>query len=227
MHADDSAPLVWRSDANGAWTYVSDGWLGFTGRALQEQLDQGWSNAVHPDDRTLVRDTYADAFAVRRDFALVCRLRHHDGMYRWIRFMGTPRWNAHGAFLGFVGCALDVSQARNFLAGPADTLHDSTNPSDVPGRGNLPLDPNRFIGRAAELATLTQLFSTIRQVTLVGPGGVGKTRLAVRLGMLLKPRYPDGVWLVQLASLAQPDLVAQSIADVLHVPGSVDADPIK
>ncbi|MEI9985645.1 MAG: hypothetical protein WDN69_22155 [Aliidongia sp.] len=56
-----------------------------------------------------------------------------------------------------------------------------------------------MIGRAGELAELQDSIGRNRLVTLVGPGGIGKTRLAIELGWLLAGRFPDGVWLVDLA----------------------------
>src|SRR5262245_24278742 len=80
------------------------------------------------------------------------------------------------------------------------------------GASNLPLQVTSFVGRERELTTLKELVAAHRLVTLTGAGGVGKTRLALEAAGALRPAYPDGVWLVELAALADPALVAQTVA---------------
>jgi predicted ATPase/DNA-binding SARP family transcriptional activator len=84
-------------------------------------------------------------------------------------------------------------------------------------RHNLPAPLTSFIGRARERAEITDLLATARLLTLVGPGGCGKTRLALETARQVLADYPDGVWLVALASLADPRLVVQAVAGVLGV----------
>ncbi len=74
-----------------------------------------------------------------------------------------------------------------------------------------------FIGRHAELGELRTIASSARALTLCGAGGIGKTRLAVRLAAELAAGYPDGAWFVELADLRQPELVASRIATVIGV----------
>jgi predicted ATPase/class 3 adenylate cyclase len=82
---------------------------------------------------------------------------------------------------------------------------------------NLPLQLTSFVGRAAEMAEVTRLLATTRLLTLTGTGGCGKTRLALQVAADQVDASPDGVWLVELAPLAEPDLVAQAVATVLGV----------
>ncbi|MFI9121740.1 ATP-binding protein [Streptomyces bikiniensis] len=82
-------------------------------------------------------------------------------------------------------------------------------------RSNLPAELNRFVGRAAEQAALAALLGTSRLVTVVGVGGVGKTRLALRVAAGAQKRYGDGVRLTELAPLRDPDLVAHALAEAL------------
>jgi DNA-binding CsgD family transcriptional regulator len=84
-------------------------------------------------------------------------------------------------------------------------------------RHNLPLQLTSFVGRKDELAEVKRLLSTSRLVTLTGAGGCGKTRLALEAARASLDDYPDGVWTVQLASLADATLVPQAVATVLDV----------
>ena len=83
--------------------------------------------------------------------------------------------------------------------------------------GNMPNEVNGFVGREGELARLRELQAETRLLTLVGPGGVGKTRLALRLRAELSDAFPDGTWLVDLSPVADPALVPQALGDVLGV----------
>jgi len=79
----------------------------------------------------------------------------------------------------------------------------------------LPVQLTKFIGRERELAEVAQLLSTTRLITLTGMGGCGKTRLAIQVANSIHERFSDGVWFTGLASLYDPGLVTQFIADAL------------
>jgi predicted ATPase/DNA-binding CsgD family transcriptional regulator len=81
-----------------------------------------------------------------------------------------------------------------------------------PAPGNLPAEPNSFIGRERDLSELALLLSDVRALTLCGPGGIGKTRLAIRLACDLVPEFPDGAWLVELADTADAELLPRRVA---------------
>ena len=84
---------------------------------------------------------------------------------------------------------------------------------------NLPTQTTSFVGRRHELATAAELLETTRLLTLTGPGGSGKTRLALQLAADVLDRYPDGVWLVELAAVGDPDEVGSTVAGAVHVSG--------
>jgi predicted ATPase/DNA-binding winged helix-turn-helix (wHTH) protein len=84
-------------------------------------------------------------------------------------------------------------------------------------RHNLPADLTSFVGRRKELLELPRVLTSSRLLSLTGAGGVGKTRLALRLAGDLVNEFRDGVWLIDLAPLSLPELVAQTIASTLGV----------
>ncbi|MEV7286665.1 regulator [Streptomyces sp. NPDC093252] len=85
--------------------------------------------------------------------------------------------------------------------------------SGVRGPGNLPLELDAFVGRSAELTGLARALAEARLVTVTGPGGVGKSRLAARAAGLAAPR--DGVWRVELAAVRDPEFVVYAVVEAL------------
>jgi len=81
--------------------------------------------------------------------------------------------------------------------------------------GNLPAEVTSFVGRRREAAELKRLLESSRMVTLMGVGGVGKTRLALRVGDKVRRAFPDGVWFVDLSVLRDPALVAEEVGVTL------------
>src|SRR5262249_51749357 len=82
---------------------------------------------------------------------------------------------------------------------------------------NLPLQPTSFVGREREVAEVRRLLGATRLLTLPGTGGTGRTRLALQVAADLADAHPDGVWLVELAALADPALVPQAVAATVGV----------
>jgi NB-ARC domain/Adenylate and Guanylate cyclase catalytic domain len=94
-------------------------------------------------------------------------------------------------------------------------------------RTNLPIPATSFIGRGQELAGVVELLGRdeVRLLTLTGPGGTGKTRLAAQAAGEAAGRFPDGVWWVDLTSLRDPALVLATIAQTLGLKDASGADP--
>jgi len=95
-------------------------------------------------------------------------------------------------------------------------------------RSNLPVPATPFLGREPELAAVTGMLSEagVRLVSLVGPGGTGKTRLALQAAAEVSDGFPDGVWWVPLAPLRDPALVLAAVAAAVGVSESVGGTPI-
>src|ERR1700722_16086371 len=84
-------------------------------------------------------------------------------------------------------------------------------------RGQLPVETTSFVGRETELARLSALLSRARLVTVTGPGGVGKTRLALRAAAKAAPGFADGACPAELATAAEPGQLVPAVAGVLGV----------
>lgn len=90
----------------------------------------------------------------------------------------------------------------------------------------LPADLTTFVGRRHDVIAVRQLFSVSRLVTLIGIGGVGKTRLAVKAAGEMRRAFPDGVFFIQLASLTDPDLLPQTVIDALGIREQAAKEPL-
>ena len=91
--------------------------------------------------------------------------------------------------------------------------------------GNLPAEATSFIGRRRELAEVRKTLAAARLVTLVGPGGVGKSRLAVNTATRLARGFHGGAWLVELAEVGEPALVGNAVMAALDLRDQATAEP--
>ncbi len=107
--ANSGRTLVWTSGPTRKCDDVNQPWLDFTGRTLEQELGDGWVEGIHRDDLGRCVETYTSAFDRRQPFSSVFRMRRHDGEYRWIQNDGTPRYDASGTFLGYIGHCLDTT----------------------------------------------------------------------------------------------------------------------
>ncbi|RYG23322.1 PAS domain S-box protein [bacterium] len=107
--ADRAPVLIWTADAEGKATWFNRPWLQFTGRTMEEELGYGWSQSMHPEDLTLSRQSFAGQPREQDRYALLYRLRRHDGEYRWIREHGVPIFGSDGSFEGYIGSCFDVT----------------------------------------------------------------------------------------------------------------------
>lgn len=105
--ADTAPVMIWLSGSDGQRNFFNKGWLDFRGRALEEELGEGWAEGVHPEDAERLAGVIKAAFDERRPYTTEYRLRRRDGRYRWIFANGVPRHSPAGEFQGFIGTCID------------------------------------------------------------------------------------------------------------------------
>lgn len=109
----DSAPvLLWVTEANSACNYVNKPWLEFTGRSLEEQQGSGWRASMHSEDAPAVAESYRQNSVLQRGFQTEYRLCRHDGQWRWMLETATPRFHSDGAFAGYIGSVVDLTERK-------------------------------------------------------------------------------------------------------------------
>jgi PAS domain S-box-containing protein len=111
--ADRLPLLVWMSGADKRYTYLNRTWLDFTGRPLECEVGDGWAEGVHVGDRQHCLDTYSRAFDAREPFTVEYRLRRKDGEYRSVVNQAAPLFDPGGAFAGYFGTCVDVTEFRH------------------------------------------------------------------------------------------------------------------
>jgi PAS domain S-box-containing protein len=117
--ANTAPVMIWMSGPDKLCNYVNQPWLDFTGRSLEAELGNGWSEGVHPEDLKDCLDIYTRSFDLHESFRMEYRVRRHDGEYRWVLDVGVPRLNLDGSFAGYIGSCLDITDnklAENALA---------------------------------------------------------------------------------------------------------------
>ena len=124
---------------------------------------------------------------------------------QWIEVLDRPV----GAWLP------DVMRSLNLHGVIVTSILNMVQPK--PDLVKLPTPLTGLVGRDREVAGASELLGSHRIVTLTGPGGVGKTRLAIAVAERVAPSFPDGVWFVRLAALRDPALVVPTIAETLGI----------
>ena len=188
LMADNAPVMIWVADKDTSALYFNKAWLDFTGRTLEQEMGSGWLAGVHPDDMDTFTRHYMAASAERRAYDTEYRLKRHDGEYRWIYVRGVPRFSPEGAYAGYIGSSLDITErkqqeiAQQFILRSGEMLASS-------------LDYEITLRNVAQLAVPT--IADWCAVDLLSPeGGVERVTVAhidpakVKWAYELQQRYP-------------------------------------
>ena len=106
---DEAPVMLWTSGPDGRGTWVNRRWEEFTGA---DYGDITWADCVEPQDLARLRPRFEEALLAQRGYSMEYRMRRHDGVYRWVLASATPRFGDDGAFLGYLGSSVDITDRR-------------------------------------------------------------------------------------------------------------------
>jgi PAS domain S-box-containing protein len=109
--ANTAPVMIWMSGLDTRPTYFNQFWLDFTGLS-EAELKNGLAGIIHPEDYPQCHETYCRGFDQRQPFRKECRVRRHDGQYRWMIDIGVPRFHKDGSFAGYIGSCVDVTDRK-------------------------------------------------------------------------------------------------------------------
>ena len=112
MLADATPVMVSMAGIDKSYTWLNKSWLDYTGRKLEDELGEGWSSGIHPDDVTQCLQTSAKHFDRREPFEMEYRLRKSDGTYGSILHRAVPLLTAAGKFSGYLHAAIDITDRK-------------------------------------------------------------------------------------------------------------------
>ncbi len=188
--ADIAPVMMWISNDNKKGTYFNKQWLDFTGRTFEEELGDGWTEGIHPEDYNRTLETCATSLNQRKSFEMEFRIRRRDGEYRWIYDTGTPLFSSDQVFLGYIGSAIDITERKESevkLHQAHEELKQLKNQLEAENiylQQELQLDPifGEIVGQSDAikyvLFKLTQVAPIDTTVLITGETGTGKELVA-------------------------------------------------
>jgi diguanylate cyclase (GGDEF)-like protein/PAS domain S-box-containing protein len=138
--------LIWRAGSAGRFDYFNKAWLQFTGKSMEEEVGEGWTQGLHPDDLARFREVYAGARGACRPFETEFRIRRNDGRFRWMLNVGRPFSDLDGEFAGFLGSCYDITDRKTH---EQDLYYQATHDqlTGLPNRRVIETDLPRVISR--------------------------------------------------------------------------------
>lgn len=110
--AESMPQIVWATRADGWNIYFNQQWVDYTGLSLEESHGQGWNKPFHPDDLKRAWDAWQNAVHNRGSYAMECRLRRVDGIYRWWLIRGVPALDEGGNIVKWFGTCTDIEDIK-------------------------------------------------------------------------------------------------------------------
>ena len=135
--ADTAPVMIWVTGPDKGFTFFNKTWLDFTGCPLDQELGDGWAEAVHPEDLKHCFASFCSSFDARQDFQIEFRLRRADGEYRWVLCSGVPRFEPGGVFAGYIGSDIDITDQQRAEATLRRNLDEIAHLNRVAAMGEL------------------------------------------------------------------------------------------
>jgi PAS domain S-box-containing protein len=110
--AESSPFFVWMAGPDALCTYANRAWLEMRGRKLSEEIGNGWTEGLHPDDRDLCLEAYLKAFSARQPLRQSGRVLRCTGEYAWVEVIGCPCFIGDSTFFGYMFAGLDITQIK-------------------------------------------------------------------------------------------------------------------
>ena len=111
--AESVPQIVWATRPDGWTIYFNQHWVDYTGMTMEESYGPGWNTPFHPDDKPRAWEAWQQATQHNERYSLECRLRRHDGVYRWWLIRGEPLRGANGEILKWFGTCTDIEEIKN------------------------------------------------------------------------------------------------------------------
>jgi PAS domain S-box-containing protein len=110
--AESMPQIVWTTRADGWNTYFNKQWVDYTGLTLEESYGTGWIIPFHPEDKQKASEAWQQAVNNNAEYSIECRLKRHDGRYRWWLIRGVPQINAAGEIIMWFGTCTDIEKIK-------------------------------------------------------------------------------------------------------------------
>ncbi len=214
--------MIWRSAAQGTWTWSSPQWARYTGQATDESNGGGWLSALHPDDQSAAKEAWIVAAEVG-EFHAEMRIRRHDGRYRWFQTRGEALRDGKGAIVEWIGTSTDVDDLRQLQSQQkvlvAELQHRTRNliavvhsiaNQTLQRAGTLDEFRDRFEERLAALSRVQGLLSTSEHTPITI-----RRLLELELGALAEDHIQERVKTVGPNTIVR-NSTAQTLALAVH-----------